>query len=245
MLVRLGIGAHQAEDPVGAVRLRRPGLLSVHQVLVAAQLGGGAQVREVRARARLRIALAPHLLRAQHRAQEALLLRLAAVVDDRGPAQADAQAVGRGRRAQEHELFLEQRVLDVAAALPAVLLRPGHADVAGVVQLLVPAADPVEGRVLGLELVALVVLPPGRQVGFDPGARLVAIGDLRVREPKIHGRLPACHCTSGRSGNGSGSVRTGCRSPRRVRSVHRTQQKESTMETFRRIGALGYGAACC
>ena len=35
----LRIGAHQAEDPVGVLRQRRPGLLAVDDVVVAVALG--------------------------------------------------------------------------------------------------------------------------------------------------------------------------------------------------------------
>ena len=59
----LGVGAHQAEDPVAPVGERGPGLLAVDDVVVAPLIIGthrpGAQAGEVGAGARLGIALAP------------------------------------------------------------------------------------------------------------------------------------------------------------------------------------------
>jgi hypothetical protein len=53
------VGAAQAEDPVGVLRQRGPGLLAVDDPAVALALGLGLERGEVRARARLGKALAP------------------------------------------------------------------------------------------------------------------------------------------------------------------------------------------
>ncbi len=58
----LRVGAHQAEDQVGVLRQRRPGLLAVDDVVVAVALGRGLERGEVGARARLGEALAPPIV---------------------------------------------------------------------------------------------------------------------------------------------------------------------------------------
>ena len=55
----LRIGAHQAEDPVRQIGVGGPDLGTVHQEVVAHILCRGLQAGEVRARARLAVALAP------------------------------------------------------------------------------------------------------------------------------------------------------------------------------------------
>ena len=62
VLRRLGIGAHEAEHPVGVLRARRPDLLPVDDELVAVELGARPERRQVGARARLGVALTPDLL---------------------------------------------------------------------------------------------------------------------------------------------------------------------------------------
>src|SRR6185369_5174688 len=54
-----GVGAHQAEAPIGEVGARGPDLLAVDQIVVALVFAPGLQGSEVGAGARLRIALAP------------------------------------------------------------------------------------------------------------------------------------------------------------------------------------------
>ena len=69
----LRIGAHQAEDPVGVLAQRGPGLLSVDDVAVAVADRGGAQRGQVRAGFRFGEALTPPDVHAGGRRQEALL----------------------------------------------------------------------------------------------------------------------------------------------------------------------------
>ena len=58
----VGIGAHQAEDPVAPADKRGPGLLAVDDVVVAFPHRFGAQGREVGTGTRLGVALAPRHL---------------------------------------------------------------------------------------------------------------------------------------------------------------------------------------
>ena len=63
LLLGVGIGAHQAENPIGILTERIPGLLAVDDVVHRpSQHGAGLQRRQIRAGAGFRIALAPPLL---------------------------------------------------------------------------------------------------------------------------------------------------------------------------------------
>ena len=72
------VGADQAEDPVGVLAERRPGLLAVDDPVVAVADGGGAQRGQVGAGVGLGEALAPPDVEVRRLRQEALLLLLVA-----------------------------------------------------------------------------------------------------------------------------------------------------------------------
>ena len=91
LLLRRRVGAHQAEDPVGVLRERRPGLLPVDDVVVAVAHGARLQRGEVGARARLGKALAPPVVEIGDARQESLLLRLAAERDHHRADHVDAE----------------------------------------------------------------------------------------------------------------------------------------------------------
>ncbi len=82
LLGRLRVGAHQAENPVGVLAQRRPGLLPVDDVAVAVPQGGGAQRCQIRAGFGLGEPLAPPDVEAGRRRQEALLDLLGAELGD-------------------------------------------------------------------------------------------------------------------------------------------------------------------
>ena len=100
VLGRLGVGAGDEHAPVGQVGHGVPHLLAVDDPLVAVAHRPGAQTGEVAAGARLAEQLAPALLAGEHRAQEAALLLVGAVGDDRRAGQRHEEArrqVGSGR----------------------------------------------------------------------------------------------------------------------------------------------------
>ena len=78
------VRTRQQNSVIGDVSVRVPHLLAVDDPFVAVALGARRQAGEVRSRARLREQLAPHLVTAEHRADEALLLPFGAVGEDRG-----------------------------------------------------------------------------------------------------------------------------------------------------------------
>ena len=168
---RLGVALRDEDAEVGDVRERRPHLLAVHDVDVAAPLGARARGGEVGARVRLREALAPDLVGGEERLEVARLLLLGAVRDDRRPGHAEADHADVGRSLRRGELFVEDRLEAVRRARAAVLLRPGQARVAGLVELAAPLAH--ERIVEPLRAAATAALV-GRQVRIDPRAHLGA-----------------------------------------------------------------------
>ena len=78
------IGPHQAEDPVGMLGQRRPGLVAVDDVVIAVAHRLGPDGSKVGAGARFRITLAPPVLAGEDSRQILLFLRVVAEgVDDR------------------------------------------------------------------------------------------------------------------------------------------------------------------
>ena len=127
MLGRVGVGAHEAENPVGFIRVRGPDFRAVDQELIALVLGAGLQRCEVGTGAGLRVSLAPSNLAAGDFRQMLALLFFVAVFQQRGSEHPDAEAVER-RAAVERAHFLTQNFCLVAReAAAAVLARPfGH-----------------------------------------------------------------------------------------------------------------------
>src|SRR5690606_19123206 len=111
----------QQQPPIGAVRAARPDLLAVDDELVALQHGTGAQAGEVRARVWLGEELAPDLVGSQDVPQEALLLRLGTVVDERRADDGDAERVEGRRRVDPRHLLANDRLLHRPGSAPAIL----------------------------------------------------------------------------------------------------------------------------
>src|SRR4029453_11088267 len=84
------VGAHHQDAPLRVLREAGPDLLAGHDDFVAAPLAPRAERGQVRAGAGLGEALAPELLAAQERRQEALALPLLAMGDQRRPDQRGA-----------------------------------------------------------------------------------------------------------------------------------------------------------
>ena len=93
VLRRLWIGARQQDGPLRELRVARPDLLPGHAEDVAVALGLGAHGGEIAAGARLAEELTPHLVPGEDGREEAVLLRLGAVRDQRRAGVVDADAV--------------------------------------------------------------------------------------------------------------------------------------------------------
>ncbi len=119
LLLHVGVGADQGEDPVAVLAERGPRLLAVDDPVVAVLDRGGAQPGQVGAGVGLGEALAPPDVEVGGLRQELLLLLLGAELrDDR----ADHAGVERQRRRHAGPLHL--LVPDVALELGPVLAAP-------------------------------------------------------------------------------------------------------------------------
>src|SRR5262249_36855991 len=137
--LRLGgrIGANQAEDPVGMLGQRGPGLVAVDDVVVTISNRLGADGGEVRAGARLGITLAPPVLAGEDARQKLLLLPVAAEgVDDRAD-HGDAERE-RWQRTRPSGLLLEDEPAGDRPAGAAIFPGPERRDPALLVQDAMP-----------------------------------------------------------------------------------------------------------
>src|SRR5262249_9663067 len=107
----LRIGPDEREHPVGVARARGPDLLSIDDPEVALEHGSGAERREIAAGARLTVALTPADASEQCVADEALLLRLGAVLEQRRDEHARSLPHDLVRGARAPELLGDDRRL--------------------------------------------------------------------------------------------------------------------------------------
>ena len=139
------------------------------------ELGPRAGAGEVGAGVGLREALAPDLLGREDLVEVPLLLRVGAVDDDRRAGHAEADHADVRRRRGGGHLLVEDRLVAVGRARAAVLLRPGQAGVAGVVELAAPLAaellEPLRAAPAAALGLGQVRLDPRLQLG--PELRLL------------------------------------------------------------------------
>src|SRR6266540_1769838 len=178
---RLGIGAHDCEAPVGPVGERRPDLLPVDHPLVTVEHGAGLDVREVGTGVRLRVALAPQLLGGLDLGQEALLLLIGPVRDQRRREQPLTEEADAGRRVRLGVLLVEDDLLGEARGTPAVLLRPPETDPAVAAEHALPLDAHVPVALVGRSAAAPDLREVAHEVVGEPGAHLVAERGLRGR----------------------------------------------------------------
>src|SRR5262249_40520144 len=138
---RFRVALRDEDAEVRDVRERRPDLLAVDDVDVSAPFGTRACGGEVGARVRLREALAPDLLGCEQRLEAARLLLLRAARDDRRPGHAQTDHADVGWSLRRCELLVKDRLEAVRRAAAPVLLRPGQARVAGLVETSTPLAQ--------------------------------------------------------------------------------------------------------
>src|SRR5262249_34942081 len=159
-------------------------LLPGHAEVVAIEDRLGSQGREIGARPRLRESEAPEIARREDAWQEASLLLVGAVGDDRRSGNADAEGPDHLGRPHAGHLLDVPDLLGNAGIAPAELPRPVDADPPGVGELLLPPPQATDallirqpGRVLGPEAIRHVGLQPRTQLlpeGVDRLARHAA-----------------------------------------------------------------------
>src|SRR4030095_13852276 len=104
LLLRVRIGAHQAEHPVGLVGVGRPDLLAVDDVVIAVEHRARLEAGEIAAGARLRVALTPADLAAGDLREVLLLLLLVAEHEERRADHRQAETDQRRREAWRRRL---------------------------------------------------------------------------------------------------------------------------------------------
>ena len=189
LLLGRRIGTAQAEDHVGILRERGPGLLAVDDVFVTLALGLGLERSEVGAGTGLGEALAPPIVDIGNARQVLLLLLLVAEgIDDRAD---HADAEGERRRRRIHlQLFVEDVMLYRGPAGAAIFLRP----VRDAPALLVEDAPPVDHLLLGGVAAFDQFLPRRRRhVVAEERPHLFAKRQFFFRESEIH-RILLCGC---------------------------------------------------
>src|SRR5262245_6845107 len=139
----------------------RPHLVAVDDEAIAIELGAGREAREIGARARLGITLAPCRLAAENGRQVPGLLLRRAGLDDEWPDEIEAVRIGR-RRTHAADLLEQDDLLGQRCAHATVLLRPMGRDPAARVELRVPGLE------LGRSEAPRAVAKLGRQDLRDP-----------------------------------------------------------------------------
>ena len=149
LLLRLGVGAHQAKDPIRILAERIPGFLAIDDVLIALAHRAGAQGGQIRTGARLGIPLAPPGLARADLGQKTLLLRGAAERDEHGSDHFEPKG-NEARRTGERRFLLEDVLLNGVPSGAAELHGPAHGTPAALVQPPLP-----QEVILAAQLVAL------------------------------------------------------------------------------------------
>ena len=129
-----GVGAHGEVDPVGELRARRPDLVTVDDVRVAAQLRPRRQRAEVAPRAGLREALAEDELAARDRRQQLLDERGRAEPLDRRADRLVREEIRRERQPVVAEDLLDERRRQPREPASAELDGPRHPDPSGLAE---------------------------------------------------------------------------------------------------------------
>ena len=123
-MLRREVRPHEAENPVGVVRVGRPDFRAVDQPVVALVLALRLQRGEVGARARLGIALAPARPAGDDVRKEASLLFLAGVLQQHRPQHPHPERGKRRARIDPLEFLVEHDCFSVRQSAAAIGFRP-------------------------------------------------------------------------------------------------------------------------
>ena len=169
------------DDEVRAHAVGDVGLLAVHHPAAVDALGARGERRDVRAGAGLGDAERADQLPADRRHEVALLLLLGAELPDRrrGDVDVGADPGGRPARARARHLLAQHRLVQVVAALTAVLL--------GVLQPEQPLGGQLREHLVGEPPLLLPLLGMWRELPLDEAARrlsqlVVLVGEWRSGE---------------------------------------------------------------
>ncbi|CAM2160807.1 hypothetical protein PT2222_90024 [Paraburkholderia tropica] len=170
LLLRGGVGAHEAEHHVGVLAERGPGLLAIHDVMVARRVldtnGARAQRSEIGTGTGFGIALTPPVFARADARQIAALLRFVAVLHDDGRDHRHAERQHR-RRADAPAFRVPDMALRFGPAGAAEFDGPCGYRPALLAEQRVPAGDVVAREALVIQDFVAHGL---RQIGLEPGA---------------------------------------------------------------------------
>ncbi len=141
LVTRAPARAREQHAVGGHLGAARPDLLTRDAPALAVALGAGLERGEIRARVRLGEQLAPDLLAGEDAGEEALLVLLAAEVDDRRPGEPLAEQVETVGRAHAVVLLQEDRLLGQRRVATAVPLRPRQPGVPRIEELPLELAE--------------------------------------------------------------------------------------------------------
>jgi len=205
MALGLGVGSHDAEDPISPRSSRAPGLLPVDHPVVAIEQGPRVDSGQITAGLWLRPALGPDVDAGSHAGQKVILLLLRAEVEDGGGKEADAVGTYSAGNPRQPVFLLVYEPLHQVAIASAVGDRPRGDRPSAVEKCLFPLPVLLEsGRgVHGVEFAA-------RPVGVQPLAALgpellVARGKGEIDHRNSPLRIPPGSNTSRISRRSSGS----------------------------------------
>ena len=197
MLRHIRIAARDQDAEVAVVRAGVPDLLAVDHPVVAVAFGAGAQRGEVGPAGRFREQLAPHLVGAHRRPDEAVALLRRAADADRRHGELDADAEDAGQHVELRFLLVVDHVLDLRAAATAPFLRPVDADEARIGLLALERLGAVHRtwRVLAAAIAFHRARLAAFGIGFQEGAGLGAECGFFRGVFEVHRlNLPASAC---------------------------------------------------
>ena len=181
MLLRL-VGTHERKALVRPLPAARPGLLTIDDVMIALVLGEGLQAREIRAGARLRIALAPAHFAFDDARDMLLLLLFVAVFEKRRAEHHHAHAADRVPCPDPHHFLAQHTRLFARQATAAIFLRPGRHAPALRAHRLAPCllVRRLVGRAVHGGHRIVLATQALREIRLQPGARFLAEAVSRI-----------------------------------------------------------------
>ena len=174
VLGSIGVGAGQAQAPVGELGVGGPHLLAAEPPAAVGGGGPGGEGGQVAAGVGLAEQLAEQLFGGEDRREPALFLLVGAVGQDGGADQVNADAADQLRGSGPGQLFLDDVVVHWAGASAAVGDWPGDADEAGFGEGRLPLAEVGDlfGQVVEQGRQALAVFPG--KILLEPMAAFVS-----------------------------------------------------------------------
>src|SRR5690554_1554210 len=141
--------AHEAKDPIALIRMRRPGLLTVDDELVAVALGLHLHIGKIGAGVRFRIALTPADLTTRDLREVLVFLLLVSELEERRADHREPKTNHRTRKAEGTHLFVEDGRMLPAEAGAAIFFGPSRRREAALITDIAPFEHVgIDGRML-------------------------------------------------------------------------------------------------